>query len=209
MIEAHTQRQRPPGTTTPHPPKTKARCDGSATGQQERNLQLMYAHFKAVALLARGFLCQNRRTVLVTPNKRKESAAKWRIFSRPKFDAKAGILALVARPTVAANLATARFWGREGLSVRKPARLVTCDYPRPHQLRVVGALVVPLSVQQGTKTMHMATTQRPSAHTAHHGHTLPMYRGTPAHAGHPCNPDRLTVGNAPMLAIEPVKGGAQ
>lgn len=67
--------------------------------------------------------------------------------------------------------------------------------------------VVP-KVRKGTKTMHMAT-QRPSAHTAHHGHTLPMYRGTPAHAGHPFNHDRLTVGNAPVLAIEPVKGGAQ
>lgn len=41
--------------------------------------------------------------------------------------------------------------------------------------------VVP-KVRKGTKTMHMANTQRPSAQHAHRGHIT-----TPAHAGHPCN----------------------
>lgn len=49
-----------------------------------------------------------------------------------------------------------------------------------HPLRLKTQRVVPES-RNGAKTMHMAT-QRPSAHTAHHGHIT-----TPAHAGHPFN----------------------
>ena len=43
--------------------------------------------------------------------------------------------------------------------------------------------------------MQMATTQRTSAPTAHHGHTLPTYRDTPAHVDN-FNRDVLAVGNA-------------
>lgn len=193
MIEAHTQRQRPPGTTTPHPPKTKARCEGSATGQQERNLQLMCAHSKATALLARGFLCQNRRKL--------KSPVLENTFGNAS-----------ATRNDMAGFVTPDFFDRcrhSGIGMVWRGGACPQGWPHgvtrvfnhhAHPLRLKTQRVVP-EPRNGAKTMHMAT-QRPSAHTAHHGHT-------PAHAGHPFNHDRLTVGNAPVLAIEPVKGGAQ
>lgn len=194
MIEAHTQR--PPGTTTPHPPKTKARCEGSATGPQERKLQLMYAHSKATALLARGFLCQNRRK-LKGPVRRNTFGIAYATrndmagFVAPDFLTDARILG-VGMVCCGRGVAYPQGW---------PHGYTHVSNHHAHTLRVETQRVVPES-RIGAKTMHMANTQRPSAHTAHHGHTS-------AHAGHPCNPDRLTVGNAPMLDIEPVKGGAQ
>ena len=43
--------------------------------------------------------------------------------------------------------------------------------------------------------MMQAASVRPSAPTAHHGHTLPTYRDTPAHAGD-FNRDLFAVANA-------------
>lgn len=185
MIEAHTQR----------PPKTKARCEGSATGPQERNLQLMYAHSKATALLARGFLCQNRRkpsgpvlenTFGIAYATRNDMAG----FVAPDFLKQSGN----------SCFGFGMVWRGGAYPQGWPHGYTRVFNHHAHTLRLKTQRVVPES-RIGAKTMHMAT-QRPSAHTAHTGHT-------PAHAGHPCNPDRLTVGNAPMLAIELVKGGAQ
>lgn len=52
-----------------------------------------------------------------------------------------------------------------------------------HPLRVETQRVVSSSVRQGTKTMMQAASVRPCTPTAHHGHTLPTYRDTPAHTG--------------------------
>lgn len=156
----------------------------------------MYAHSKATALLARGFLCQNRRklkspvlenTYCKAYATRNDMAG----FVAPDFLKQSGN----------SCFGFGMVWRGGAYPQGWPHGFAHVFNHHAHPQCVKTLRVVP-KVRKGAKTMHMANTQRPSAHTAHHGHTS-------AHAGHPCNPDRLTVGNAPMLDIEPVKGGAQ
>lgn len=142
----------------------------------------MYAHFKATALLARGFLCQNRRkpsgpvrrnTFGIAYATRNDMAG----FVAPDFLTDARILG-VGMVCCGRGVAYPQGW---------PHGYTHVSNRHAHTLRVETQRVVPES-RIGAKTMHMASPhQRQRAHTAHHGHT-------PAHAGHP---------------FDLVKGGAQ
>ena len=85
--------------------------------------------------------------------------------------------------------------GKMGHTARLAAWLFPCYEHLAHPLFVVVQRVVPSSVRRGTKTMMQAASLRPSAQLAHHGHTLPTYRDTPAHVDN-FNRDVLAVGNA-------------
>lgn len=168
------------------PKKQKARCDSSTAGQHERFLQLTWTNSKAKPMIARIGVCHNHATVLDTPNaKRIKHPTKSGVFSRPNSKD----CSILSRSTDAGITVSAWFWGREGLSVRTPARLCTCVYPRPHQLRLDTALVASSSVRKGTEAMQLATTQRPSAHPTPSAYTPTAQAGD-------FNRDVIAVGNA-------------
>lgn len=180
------------------PVKEKARHPGKMAGfKMNSQEQSTEANSKTKPMIAPVLACHNHRKPkgpVCEDTLRQAFATHDETvgFVAPKFHDRLQLQAVDRYRNVGGGVVL----GKMGHSVRMAAWLVSCLQHLAHPLHVKVQRVVPSSVRQGTKTMMQAASVRPSAPAAHHGHTLPTYRDTPAYASHTFNRDVIAVGNA-------------